>query len=910
MILTLALLIAQVLPVWQQEAVHADPDRRVLNESRTGTSASFQALPPYALADPGDLDPTFGTDGYVITDVVPVYGEATMHLPDNSILVGDATSVYDFDTQTYRVTFVFIKYLEDGTLDSGFGENGVAEDVFDWSSGGYLTLAVQADGKFIAGSYDISAESLMFRRYLTNGDLDSSFGTGGVLLTSASFSPLHGIAVQPDGKIIAFGRCNCGERIKMYRYFPDGDLDATFGNGGIAEVDLPGVANDEYAAIDLLPDGKILILGNGNESGLIARFNVDGSLDTTFGGTGWIATSFFDLGGDGYYQFKTSVTQTGDKLLVGGSHRASTGHTNFMLARYNSDGSLDTSFGNGGRVLYTTEIQHDSFYGEQAEVQEDGKLLVSAENNFFTLRRYELDGGLDDSFGEGGEVTTGLGKYTDWVVDAVVLPDERILTLNSLGRDGFDDRSISLGKYNVDGSIDTGFGANGFIHITLSSTLHVSHLVRRNNGRLLLAGYKDNGNRDFALVQLLPDGSVDTSYGDNGVVVTDVNPGAHDVINDLMVLDDGKVLVCGVAYSNQQGDNNKIVLARYNEDGTIDSAFAGDGIAIIDEAEVDYYPLHIAVDSEERIVVAGYRVVDTSTSADWMVARFDSDGFLDATFGNGGIAVEEDVIGENRAGYVVGMATNDLDQIVLGGFVGLGIAVLRFNVNGTVDSSFGDGGISTMELGEGFHPAYWSAFEQQHDGSLLMGASNTAYLVGGAIEPGDIKVGRFLADGSPDLGWGEAGLTEIDLGGAESLRALVSQDSDGLTKVVALGAHTPEVSGGYNLQDMDLLLVRFDSDLPVSIQESVDGHQLYLMHPYPNPFSSSTSVGFQLDSPTHAELTVYDVLGRKVAQLLNGDIGAGAHEIQWEPTGLASGVYVVRLITERGVEQRRVTLLR
>lgn len=376
---------------------------------------------------PGDLDPTFGTGGMVTTDFGSYYTEgfSVVLQTDGKIIVAGI-----YSSSSYH--FALARYNTNGTLDTSFGTNGLVttdlSDVYDIAR----SVTLQADGKIlVAGSSDARFAVV---RYNTNGTLDTSFGTDGKVTTEIgdSFLCLEPLAralaikVQSDDKVIASGLTHHGSTydFALARYSTTGTLDATFGDDGIVITDFSSTT-DEGADMAIQSDGKIIVAGISNSNFALARYNSDGSLDTTFGGDGKVTTDFSGATDSA----KSVKIQSDGKIVVAGiSHNGS--NNDFALARYNSDGSLDTSFGGNGKV--TTDFSGENDSGWSVGIQNDGKIVVAGStyngsDSDFALARYNSDGSLDTTFGGDGKVTTDFNGYDDVGNAMVIYPNGKIV---------------------------------------------------------------------------------------------------------------------------------------------------------------------------------------------------------------------------------------------------------------------------------------------------------------------------------------------------------------------------------------------------------------------------------------------------------------------------------------------------
>ncbi len=357
---------------------------------------------------------------------------------------------------------LLLKYLtfgeSRGVLDPSFDGDGWATlnfgSPFQWIYG----IALQPDGKIVvAGSAvgDAYPECAM-ARYNPDGSLDPSFDDDGMLVTdiSGDTNSFKDIALQADGKIVAVGWASNGvsNDFALVRYNPDGSLDTSFSGDGIQATDFAS-SNDAANGVALQPDGKIVVAGSGGSSDIaVARYNPDGSLDSTFDGDGKLLTSVggIDRGND-------VALQPDGKIVVAGYTYA-----DFAVIRYNADGSLDSTFDSDGKLV--TDFQGNYDEGYALFLQPDGKIVVSGSanngtNDDFALARYNPDGSLDTSFDGDGKLMTDLSGNND-IAYAVVRQENGKIVVSGAAHNGTD-TDFALARYNLDGSLDSTFGAAG-----------------------------------------------------------------------------------------------------------------------------------------------------------------------------------------------------------------------------------------------------------------------------------------------------------------------------------------------------------------------------------------------------------------------------------------------------------------
>jgi uncharacterized delta-60 repeat protein len=389
----------------------------------------------------GSLDTTFGSAGKVITPIGAAddNGFSIAVDPNGKILLAGVTG------SGSSVDFALVRYNADGSLDTSFdGDGKVTTGLLSDDLG--QSVVVQPDGKIVVSGYSFDGSSFDFAiaRYNSDGSLDTGFGSGGKVTTPIAFHEAsYSVALQADGKIVAAGHSFTGNGpndFAVIRYNANGSLDASFDGDGKVTTDFSGT-NDVGQSVALQPDGKIVVAGysliGSNADIVVARYNSNGSLDTSFDGDGRVRTSVVP-GSD----YGSSVTiQPDGKILVAGNSFNGT-NTDFALVRYNANGSLDTTFGNGGKV--TTQIGASSEEAYSVKVQPDGKIVVAGFSNNgsnadFAVVRYNADGSLDTSFGVVG-ATTASGAVTE-IADLAA--GENATTHTATGTIAFTDVDLS-----------------------------------------------------------------------------------------------------------------------------------------------------------------------------------------------------------------------------------------------------------------------------------------------------------------------------------------------------------------------------------------------------------------------------------------------------------------------------------
>jgi uncharacterized delta-60 repeat protein len=361
--------------------------------------------------------------------------------------------------------FALARYTSAGRLDASFGQGGkVVTDLGSGSDTTALDVALQRDGKIVAVGLGSNGFELV--RYRASGRLDTTFGSGGEVLTSVGrYSGASAIAIQRDGKLVVTGWSQADfsgtPRLALVRYTRSGKLDASFGRGGRVPTSIASADDRQVGAVAVQPDGGIVVA---YRSG-VARYNADGTLDPTFGAGGEVAT-------------ETGVTTLGvqrDGKIVAVGYGP-------VVTRYSSDGSLDASFGTDGtvRTSWRSKASPDAGGADRSlAIQVDGKLVVAGwsdalnhrgdhpntPNDDIALARYTPEGRLDTSFGRGGKVLTSFDVSGNWETRAwgvVIQPNGKIVVAGdrSLGA-GDESRGFLLVRYSRQGRLDGSFGRGG-----------------------------------------------------------------------------------------------------------------------------------------------------------------------------------------------------------------------------------------------------------------------------------------------------------------------------------------------------------------------------------------------------------------------------------------------------------------
>ncbi len=388
--------------------------------------------------------------------------------------------------------------------------------------------------------------------------------------------------------------------------------DLTFGDNGHV-ITNPGRNFNRAISVVVQSDGKILAAGSGqdlenNDFGAdfaIVKCNSDGTLDQNFGTGGIVLTDLNNLSSD---VAQDIALQSDGKVLVAGRTHAGNSFTDYSLAvvRYDADGTIDQTFGMGGKAFFPIISMDDYSYEVSMAIQSDGKILISGTtmalgyDTYITVR-FTMDGLVDTSFGSNGKVITSLGESFDGNPNAIAIqPDGKIL----------------VGGVGV-GPLSYGTWA------------------------------------DFALVRYLPDGSPDSSFGINGIVLTPVVSGfSAEWVEDLALQSDGKIIAAG---STSEMNMSRMAVVRYNSDGTLDNSFGTSGIVLCLAGSSESNIQGVALTADEAITVVGSTKGQDADTYDFALLRFLSDGLPDNTFGSGGMVISDMNLVDGYSDVMIGV---------------------------------------------------------------------------------------------------------------------------------------------------------------------------------------------------------------------------------------------------------------
>ena len=446
---------------------------------------------------PGSLDSSFGNNGKVFLEGVYASANCVALQKDGKIIQG-GNALYEG-----VLGAILVRYNTNGTIDSSFGNKGIVVTALPghgYSSGDFRAIGVQKDNKIIAmsaidGAYSES-QNIAVLRYMPNGTLDSSFGENGMVITDIKFTDIpNAMIVQNDDKIVVTGTTlanyNDDQTSFTVRYLENGTLDSSFGGDGIVLTVYQQPI--EISSVALGSDGKVVI---GGEYALLqkpvfVRYMSDGRKDVNFGTNGIAVISFSNPIIRDY--IRSIAVQDDGKILSTGV-RYEDVISNMVLFRIDNGGKLDSSFAGTGVIVQ--DFGDGSSEATKVLIQQDGKVIISGKYyyTFFAVARYNQNGSLDSSFGSNGLVTTDL-SYSVYFTSAALQSDNKLVMSGSVYIEETDISECALARYNGDPTLislaknikvsegSTGY-TNAVFHVELNNTssLPVKAKYRTVNG--------------------------------------------------------------------------------------------------------------------------------------------------------------------------------------------------------------------------------------------------------------------------------------------------------------------------------------------------------------------------------------------------------------------------------------------
>ena len=846
------------------------------------------------------LDPTFGSNGGIVVNQTlntppEDYVKNAVLQPDDKLLV-----ISNSNSRLGSLS----RITPEGFLDATFNNYGFR------NFGSLRALALQTDGKILVASGN------SIYRVNTDGSTDVSFNAvGNQQISFNNFQmTINAIALKSNGKIMLVGSVSNGNNndLALASLNTDGSFDTFFDFDGKATLDIAQQNND---AIDLAiqADGKIVVCGlayNGTGQQLmLARFTAVGSLDTTFSAVGYtISTQTATL-----YPSDIALQSDGKAVVTG----AIVGNKLFVQ-RYTTSGSLDTTFATNGYLatnFYNTYSPFNSAINSNGCSRliplPNGKILLSANvvTNGYGLVQLNANGTLDSSFGTNGTVSQTIGS-----------DKSRFLALNSAGKivtggytlgEGIEklvysstgvfesevnvhllqsdekidalleqstQKTIALTedsrliRYNTNGTIDTSFGVNGVVNTSNINFYFSSSFlsIALDGDKIILVG-TDATASYRSLFKLTADGQVDTSFGNNGLLVLDNPTISQSVIDRIRVLN-GKIYIAYDYYSAESianGTSNSYYgLMRLNLDGTIDTTFGDNGIFYKNfnyYSTTDYeFPNDIRLDSLNNVLITGV-LLNRESNYSSVVAtiKLNQNGVLDTSFGGNGVVISTptgatrnwgtDLFITNGNKYLVNCDVTEINGQRHS-------CLVQLNTDGSLDTSYGTNGVLDLQ-----NRYIYNIIAQQPDGKILVATNLNA----------QFGITRYSTAGTLDNSFGANGVLSTPIYYFSSIRNLIVLQNG---KLLVGGS-------AYNGSSNVLAQARY---INLNLSNPEFGQAEQAVNIYPNPVSSNFMV--RSSSQLASSLSVVNLLGQEVYHTsLQGS------ETQIAKTWPGSGLYLVKI---------------
>ncbi|MCX7590873.1 MAG: Ig-like domain-containing protein, partial [Kiritimatiellae bacterium] len=476
------------------------------------------------------------------------------------------------------------------------------------------------------------------------------------------------------------------------------------------QITAIGSNASEANRIIRLSSGKYLVAGKSSAGShndfALARYNTDGSLDTTFGHNGTLTANWGTNSQDEIYDL---VEQADGKIVVAG--RATLNGDDFIVARYESNGALDLNFGNQGRTIVSLATGSGTDLLKRIFLQSDGKIIAAGVTSTssvysFGVVRFYANGVIDRSFGNNGSTLVSLPSGLSANMNALLQSDGKILLVGEHQPDLLEryNKEIAMVRLGSNGSLDTSFGDAGIATANFNSNVLITDVFVQSDNKILTVGRRDNwGRADILVARFLPNGSLDTGFGTGGRVFRPLPPGATgntDIyyISDAALQSDGKIVLCGHYTPSASGSPQRLFFARLDTNGAADASFGSGGFLDLTAGLNVSGARSIWIEEDGKLVTAGFatpwNAPPNSNNYGFMIARLNANGVGDQGFGPARLGTTSSLDG--TINYAAGSTPvvldndvflSDLDMAALnnweGNYTGATLTVFRPNSPGS-----------------------------------------------------------------------------------------------------------------------------------------------------------------------------------------------------------------------------------
>ncbi len=798
----------------------------------------------------GSIDQGFGASGVVV--MAKYKGQKLRVLPNGKVLV-----------LLYR-GMGLVRLNEDGSEDLSFATPSIPYDLYKEALSS--DLYIQPDGKILVCGFWITnhLDQFCMVRYLPDGGLDTTFSQDGFLENPIS-GYSSGIGFQSDGKILLTGNEGHG-KLTTFRFHENGSPDSSFGINGISKWPV-AVGDDKIIgrAFHILSDGRLRVvadvLDDPNSQMAILGLQANGQPDSTFGENGVQVNTVMAK----VYRIQI---QSDGKMVIGGFTKGTNKQATF--ARFHPDGNIDSSF--SPELWGVTNEQPMDFILQNDKIV--ASIPVGAGPSFYALRLL-TNGDADNDFGQFGRAYAYAKAGDDHAKDIAAQSDGKIIAIGDSYSENNGNIKAMMVRYLPSGVPDPSFGTGGKAIYSLlppNNCRGYAVTVQPDGKIIALMGHYY---LDIVLkvVRLNANGSIDPSFGTNGIVAL---PGEYKKATDIQLQPDGKILVAATH------ENESYTAIRLLANGTFDTSFGTGGVTNINmgtSTEVGICA-GMVIQADGKIVLGG--MVGWTDAG---VARLKPDGKLDLTFsgdgklrkvfGTGFAFVRAFTLQADGKFLIVGSTKSPDDETQC--------TIMRLQTNGAIDGGFGEAGKAIITTIAGYH-SFQSVLVQPDQKILALGYnSNTT--------TGEAIMARFMPTGSLDSSFNDTGILTKDFGWHYANLEAMALQADG--KIIVAGGIRRE-------KDIDFGILRFISGLTVATGEQITVQASNFA--YPNPCTDLLSVDISAINDPVKDLQIFDLVGKQVQQVSN----VSSNTISIHLQQLPAGTYVLVIRTETGVYTQKI----
>ncbi|UPQ79012.1 T9SS type A sorting domain-containing protein [Flavobacterium azooxidireducens] len=807
----------------------------------------------------GDIDVTFGTDGKAVHPFINGINIVKLQT-DGKILVGSS----------YLNDIAVARYMSNGTLDTGFAYDGTYYNTnsnnSNYSPNPVVDLEIQSDNKIVALTTikisDVNYYKLF--RLNSNGILDNT------LNVTDNFGAIDypvALSIQTDGKLLVSGYSfnEASTSLFIARYNSNGTDDTTFNSTGRRSFSITNATAARVTDLLIQPDGKILLGGKYYANGdalFMARFNTNGTFDTSFSGDGFQSATV-DLSSN--RPGKIALQSDGKIIQMDTYYNNTTSKESMLLARYTSTGELDNTFSG---TSWGVSFPFNGLNETAACISiVDNKLIISGnaetsviENNM-AFAKFNLNPiSFDTTFGNNGKKQLNVPFPTyEEVIKSVVQSDNKVVVLSKIFVNNF--YYSGLQRFNENGSLDSTFGSNGKIGLGFYLT-EFGGLAVDNANNILICG-----NTPFEssfILRITPAGALDPTFGDQGITYLpedflNFNP----IIKSIKIQSDNKIILGGGNSVNQIAD---YLLIRLNANGTLDNTFGNNGISQIGLTNTYEMISSIEVLNDGKIIAIGLTEENYGNDYQAVILKFNTVGLLDPTFNGNGKFFTEKAVDFNTNGDI--KVQND--GKILSTFESLydNFILYRLNSNGTLDNNFGSSGyVSTYVTGD--DKSAQIHYNPTNQKITLIGTTITD-------EIGKFALTRYSGNGETDFSFGDSGQVITNFG---HFAQVISASPTSNGKLVVSGILYDDVA-----KDFDQIMAKYHLEESLSLNNP----EVINVQIYPNPVTETLFVRLKDESVAN-NYNITDMTGKVV---LHGSLVV---EQGIKVTDLANGVYFIAI---------------